>query len=368
MKRALFITYNNIFQNNSGGTQCSLRNFKLLSKSFDTDYYQVESPKPAKLISLFFLYFPPFTYVNKRKIDQLIATNSYDLIFFDSSTFGVMQRYVKRKYNIKTISFFHNVEYDFISVRFGEKLIKYPYLFLTWYNEKLTLRYSTLTIVLSHRDENRIVEIYRKKPDFIIPITFEDALNRAESINVLEEDLLKSPYCLFVGSMARANYEGIKWFILHVAEHIKGANIVVIGKDFEQKKDELSRTNVKVIGTVDNLSEYYNQAACVISPLFYGAGMKIKIAEALMYGLTIFGTKESFEGYDTSDKTATVICESAKDFTEEINQFLAAGNCSRYNKKSRQLFEQFYSSITAETSFSNILKSSLLSEQQTGNI
>jgi len=362
MKRALFITYNNIFQNNTGGTQGSLRNFKLLSKSFDTDFYLIESSKQAKLISLFLLYFPPFTYVNKKKIDRMLAENSYDLIFFDSSTFGVLQHYVKKKYNVKTISFFHNVEYDFISARFGEKLIKYPYLFLAWYNEKLALRYSSLTIALSHRDENRIVEIYGKKPDFIIPVTFEDELSPVKVANVPDGNMPKSPYCLFVGSMARANYEGIKWFILHVADHIKGADIVVVGKGFEQKKDELSRPNVKVIGTVDNLSDYYNRAACVISPLFDGAGMKIKIAEALMYGRTIFGTKESFEGYDTTDKTATVICESAIDFTQEINHFLESENRLGYNINSRLLYEKSYSSATAEAIFSNILTSNLLDE------
>ena len=72
------------------------------------------------------------------------------------------------------------------------------------------------------------------------------------------------------------------------------AEILIIGKGFETLKNDLECDNVKVIGTVEDVSEYFYRADFVIAPIFEGSGMKLKTAEALMYGKTIFGTTEAF--------------------------------------------------------------------------
>lgn len=46
------------------------------------------------------------------------------------------------------------------------------------------------------------------------------------------------------------------------------------------------------------MAEYIYNADFLIAPIFEGSGMKLKTAEALMYGKTVFGTTEAFEGYD----------------------------------------------------------------------
>ena len=55
---------------------------------------------------------------------------------------------------------------------------------------------------------------------------------------------------------------------------------------------------MKIIGGVEQLAPYYNNADIVIAPLFSGGGMKQKTAEALAYGKTFVGTMESMQGYE----------------------------------------------------------------------
>ena len=83
------------------------------------------------------------------------------------------------------------------------------------------------------------------------------------------------PFILFVGSYFLPNYQGILWFVEHVMPYIS-YKLKIVGKGMEEKRIELERKNVEVIGTVDDLSEYYYAAEAIIMPIFLGSGMKVK--------------------------------------------------------------------------------------------
>ena len=87
MKKALFVTYHNLSDAFTGGTQCSFRNFRMVSNFYETDIYFVDNSRWNKLLSFFRLFFPPITIKDKRKITSLIKNNEYECIFFDSSLF-----------------------------------------------------------------------------------------------------------------------------------------------------------------------------------------------------------------------------------------------------------------------------------------
>lgn len=357
MEKALFITINDLKNPKTGGSVCSARNLDLVSTYFETDVFIVESNKFEKIFSFFFLLFPPFSIKNYWALSKLIRTNKYNLIFFDTSLFGILIKHIAKKHKIKTISFFHNVEYDYLSVRFGKKTIKYPYLFLAFINEKLTLKYSTRTIALSTRDKLRLMELYGKTVQHIIPITLDTKVTKEHIVSEHKKNKTTIPNLLFVGSLNRSNYISAVWFIEQVMPHIENAVLLIVGKGFETKSDILTKHNVEVIGTVENLNEYYYKSSCVVSPIFEGAGMKVKIAEALMFGCTVFGTDEAFEGYEIQDETITIKCNNALDFASKINAFIIKAEKENYILKSRQLFDDLYSNQRATKDFSKIMGS-----------
>ena len=338
----LFITFNDFSIPSFGGGQCTKRNYELLSGFANVTTYIVKKKSNLEsALSAKDLFFPPVSNLDLKIIIDVIKNNNIDYIFYDSSLLGTLVKKINVICKKPCITFFHNIEIDYIDVRFGKRLIKLPYKILCWINEGRSVAYSDKIICLSERDRKRILKLYKKDIDLILPITFDDKV----CIDVLMDKYNKKNnenerYCLFVGSYIYTNYEAAVWFIQNVTSKIP-IKLKIIGKDFEKVKEELTRDNVEVIGTVDNLDDYYINADFVVSPLLDGAGMKVKIAEALMYGKTIFATKESFEGYEIEYDKVGGLCNTAEDFIIKINDYVKKPQA--FNHYSRKVFEEKFS-------------------------
>src|SRR5215211_106650 len=129
----------------------------------------------------------------------------------------------------------------------------------------------------------------------VLPMAIEDKLRNEADV---PQGPLKEPYALFVGGAFYANQSGIKWFVENVVPEVS-IKTCIVGKGLEALRGELERDGkVEVVGAVDELGHWYRNAKVVIAPIFDGSGMKTKVAEALMYGKRIIGTREAFSGYE----------------------------------------------------------------------
>ena len=104
-------------------------------------------------------------------------------------------------------------------------------------------------------------------------------------------------------------------------------------------------SQVHIYGFVVDLSDFYYRAKIVISPIHVGGGMKTKTAEALMYGKTILGSSEAFEGYEIDDR-CMILCNTADEYIDNIRKL--RNSTSRLNILSRNLFLKKYSNKVAE--------------------
>ena len=100
-----------------------------------------------------------------------------------------------------------------------------------------------------------------------------------------------------------------------------------------------------MVGTVKDLSKYYLSADAIVAPIFKGAGMKVKVAEAYMYGKYIFGTNEAFEGYILTP--STFVCNTKTEFIESLNLFFSNKARSKNSAENRLVFQENYSSETS---------------------
>lgn len=256
-----------------------------------------------------------------------------DLIFVDFSCYGSTIKKLKCNLpKIKIIAFFHDVEsnYEINRVRKDSKFYYFSYR-SALKQEKLTVKEANKIIALNVRDDYGIQKIYHRKADLLMPICLEDKFEQKQGI-------INDKYLLFVGSLFGPNIDGIKWYVENVAQFLKYKTYVV-GKGFENFRDELETENVRIIGKVDDISEYYYSSQAVVMPILYGDGMKVKTAEALMFGKTVIGTNEAFEGYDIVDGIHGYCVNTAQGFIECINSKIL----KRYNEDSRKLFIKNYS-------------------------
>ena len=282
---------------------------------------------------------------------DLISLNSIDVVFYNSSRYGRLMQKIKNKYpDIKNIVFSHNVE-----VKFFADAIKGSYnvkgllsLWSSWLNEFKTVKISDVLISLNERDSLEQQKIYKRKADYICPLSLKDRYD--ETKKSIPSRIVGG----FIGSNFWANKHGMQWFAENVSPYINYP-ILLIGKDFEKEFDFFSKfPNIQLIGTVDNLDEYYSRISFIVSPIFLGSGMKTKTAEAMMFGKTIFGTSEAFEGYDVDYIKIGGLCNSAQEFIDKINTFKKE---DYYNEYSRFLYKEKYSESSIRGLFVNIFKS-----------
>lgn len=353
-KKILFITFNDISVSNFGGVQFSRRNLEFLNHLGKVDIWIIRKRSNIDSIkSGLNLLFPPLSISDKHNIVNILNNERYDCVFLDNSLLGSVAKWIARLAQVPTLTYFQNVEIDYINVRFGRGVLKYPYKFLAWVSERNSIKYSNKIIALNNRDRLRIENVYKRKCDATIPITLKSTITNIELQEKYKKIRLSGEkLCLFVGAISNSNYTGIKWFIENIANKIN-ATIQIIGTGFEQKRQELTRKNVDVIGYVEDLESFYLNADCVISPLLFGGGMKVKIAEAMMYGKTIFATTEAFEGYEINYKKIGGLCNTPEEFLLKINEFLL--NPQKYNEYSRKVFETVYSNKVALLRFNELL-------------
>lgn len=362
MTRVLFIRYKKSGGILDGGEQVAEMHYNALTKLFGEEsigtYFLHNQDKKRSVLDYLrgILYFP-FNYhfgLTPKKARKLCEkAQAYDIVFIDRSVFGIIAKKLKeRGYKGKTIVFFHNIE----ALYFDSKISKSnPFrnviVRCADHNDAYSCQYADKVIALNKRDDNELFHRYGRHADALIPIAFRDKYNTTEPDEALTRT---KPECLFIGSNFAANNEGLLWFVNNVLPRVD-IGFKVVGKGMERlKEEETALRDIKVIGSVADLTPYIKEADLMILPIFKGSGMKVKTCESLMFGKNILGTDEAFEGYDADYDRIGGKCNTADEFIEKINAFIAVPR-PRFNTYSRSLYLERYSEDTMLQSLKRVL-------------
>lgn len=300
---------------------------------------------------------------NKEELilDEHQLLDQKQLFFLSHSSFGFYARNLKRHYRkVKIFSFFHNVESDYnkqlLKKRFSFTLL-YRYLVFLKMEKKL-LENSDKVFVLNRRDSELLNQLYHYNSAILLPTTLLDRYNVNRTfIKQKSDEPLK---LLFVGSLFPANEEAVYWLAENISPYIN-VQFNIVGLGMENLKEQISIfPNVNIVGEVsdDELDEYYYNSDIFISTVFSGGGMKTKIAEALMFGLPIIGTKESFQGYDFDYSQIGIRSDSSEEMISFIkNAQEDSAVLAYYSKNARNLYLQKYSYLSSENIMNDVLES-----------
>lgn len=281
----------------------------------------------------------------EEEVAEYINSLDIDAVFFEASFWWGVEKRLKPE--IKTILFMHNIEKNYAWNRVIHKsVLTLPRFFACWYNETRMIKYSDQILCLNERDRMLIRKSYQRDVDLVLPISFEDRFLSENDGDVPQD----GKNLLFVGSNFPPNYQGIVWFVKNVMPKVDGI-LSIVGKGMERCREELECKNVRVVGTVDDTAPFYEQANLVVMPIFWGDGMKVKTAEAMMYGKTIVATKEALEGYETESVEGIFECNTKEDFVATIHNVLREQKFSRVNLSVRRLFLEKYDTAVCTRQF-----------------
>lgn len=260
----------------------------------------------------------------ERNIVRFIEKNKVDIVLLDRSLHGKLAKELKRKTKCEIWVFMHNIERNYFRNRVKHEniLFFFPYLVIVK-SEKETIAHADYIMGLNQRDAQIVRKLYDREVKKILPTAFYDEFDIAEKKETENQKIKKE--LLFIGTMFPPNYEGIKWFIKNVMSELPDVTLKIVGKNFEKKREELEKNNVEVVGTVNNLQPYYYAKNVIVMPIFYGDGIKVKTAEAMMYGKIILAADEALVGYEVDGVDGIYRCNSKEEFIRCINGIFAKG-------------------------------------------
>lgn len=281
----------------------------------------------------------------EKQITDKVVGEDIAFVFIDSSLNGTLIRALKKSTGSKIVAFFHNCELSLLwQNMICGSISALVRLLPAYINERLTMRYADVKIALNGRDKNLLEKVYGRDISGTVPVTFDDRATNSPS-----HDASSPLKLLFVGSNFFPNIRGVKWFIKNVLPFCN-AILTFVGRDVD-KAGIKDSPNLVIVPNPDDMEPYYNDADLVVVPIFYGGGMKVKVAEALMYGKHVLATEEAMHGYE--DIPTVKRCDTASEFIYNINNFTG----ETYSRESRAIYENRYSTQSAIGVFKNILRS-----------
>lgn len=189
---------------------------------------------------------------------------------------------------------------------------------------KTMLKYEILglgmcDLVMPHNDKDKklLLEkgISENKIFTLVPYYNKSCIER----NVNGNDIL------FYGAMSRKeNYESAIWFINHVMPLLEDTDVrfIVVGANPVDELKKMQTEKVIVTGFVDSVMPYFEKCLCMVAPLLSGAGIKIKVIEAMVSGVPVLTNEIGIEGIPAIDKEDYVNCITPEQYAETIRNIM----------------------------------------------
>ncbi len=217
-------------------------------------------------------------------------------------------------------------------------------------------------ICISKEEESFFSRFARRPRYHHIPLFMEknqlprhsSLLHTAESPQLVDHDLL------FIASDNSHNRKGLKWFLSHVlplaAPKSGNIKVLIVGGISQQLNHEprinIPNTTITSLSHVDNLASAYGRAKIAICPLQGGTGMKVKVVEALSFGLPIVTTSKGVIGFPCQTGNGCLIADSPTDFAHGIQRLLQDSDF--YARQQRQANDFFKEHFEQSTVYSHL--------------
>ena len=134
---------------------------------------------------------------------------------------------------------------------------------------------------------------------------------------------------LFYGAMFREeNWKSCLWFIDNVMPLLEDEDVrfVIAGNRPNEQLKKRENDRIKVLGFVESIEPYFEKSLCLAAPLVLGAGVKIKVLEAMSSGIPVLTNSIGIEGINAEKNKDYFYCEKPEEYAERIKQLIYTNN------------------------------------------
>lgn len=153
---------------------------------------------------------------------------------------------------------------------------------------------------------------------------------------------------VFVGGMNWfPNRDGVQWFLDEIFPRIldarADAEFVLVGKADGVRVAPKIAANVHLLGFVEDLTPVIHDTTIYIVPLRAGSGTRLKVLEAMAYGMPIVTTRRGAEGIMLAPDDEALFADGAEDFASAVVRLIDhPAQAARLGTAARKKAEQVY--------------------------
>lgn len=285
--------------------------------------HEIELPAKVKVIDVIkpslkncctkIMFHPFFTKRFDKKILNKINSISkdFDMLYFDFSQVHLYAKYIKHPFKVLMC-------HDVICQKFSRKgLWQLPFIKKS---EGELLKYANWIITFSDKDSEVIKNTYKLASK---PVNF---YLKNGHYQYKEITLYKNTFCFYGAWNREENIECLDWFLKNIYAYINSAvEFLVIGggmsSDFQNKLNSFK--NIKYLGFVGDPIFEISKCQALIAPLRKGAGVKVKVIDALSSGTPVIGSSVAFEGIlDNPNCKLFNQFETPEEYIQAINNWI----------------------------------------------
>jgi glycosyltransferase involved in cell wall biosynthesis len=205
-------------------------------------------------------------------------------------------------------------------------------------------RLATSTLVCSEDDQKRLQPLQVA----VVPNSYADP-------GPLSEDIIAAPILVMVGLFTyEPNLDGARWFAYEVfptlRQLVPGVIVRLVGRNDQRLLTTISIPGIEIVGEVDEIGQELRHARGTIVPLLSGSGTRIKVLEALAYGLPVVTTKVGCEGLGIVSDVHALVRDDPVEFATACAQMLTDDEVlQRLRLNGRRLFLDHYEAGSVAT-------------------
>ncbi|QQK72852.1 glycosyltransferase [Pectobacterium versatile] len=196
-------------------------------------------------------------------------------------------------------------------------IFQFQYLLLIKWESSLLSKLGRV-IVLNDKDSDIVKSLIPDVKNVII-----DYPEVSEFFYNIKRDSIINGSLMFWGAMNRSeNVDAVLWFVKSIFPKIlekkPDSKLFVVGANPPESIKILESNNITVTGFVDDPREYFERMHVSIVPLRYGAGIKLKVLEALAARIPVVTTSVGAEGIINDNNLIMMISDLEDEFANNV--------------------------------------------------